>query len=441
MVESHQQVETMRITYIVHGYPPSEYAGTEQHTALLVEAMKELGHTVQVISATRSVGHQHLHILEVPQENIVRIVNNIPSRPLSTGETDKNVDHIITSLVDKFAPDIIHIQHIQFLSSSLRFTQPTIYTLHDAWLWCPSGGTLLQFPEQDRCTGPTREKCPSCYTHWQPKPSNTAFALLKLAEKLHPYISPSTLHRLWKKLPQRLREPIARERHNKLSNETSDNFQRRQDTMLEFAKHMHVLISPSKFLQYQAHTLGISPVRVIPHGVHVPSTITNTHIGGQGFVYISTMQRHKGPHIVDQAYNKAFPNKEVPLKFYGDGPVTVSNPTHSAVSREKVFSLLQHADYLILGSIWSENAPMIILEARAIGCPIIAPNIGGIPEILEHNTDGFLYKVGDITDLAQTMRQAVHHLQTKKIRPTLPPHTQTMIEQYHSLYQELCDIS
>lgn len=431
----------MRITYIVHGYPPSEHAGTEQHTALLVEAMKNLGHTVQVISATRSIGHPHLHIIENPIENIVRIVNNIPSRPLSASEIDKNVAHIITSLVDKFAPDIIHIQHIQFLSSSLRFSQPTIYTLHDAWLWCPSGGTLLQLPQKNRCTGPSPEKCPSCYAHWQPKPSTTAFTLLKIAEKLHPYISPTTLHQLWKKLPPRLREPIAKEKHNTASPETAEHFQRRQDTMLEFASHMQVLVSPSFFLQHQAHTQGISTIRVIAHGVHVPSNITGSHIGGQGFVYIGTMRQHKGPQIIDTAYNKAFPNKDIPLRFYGDGPITVSNPTHPAVSREKVFSLLQHADYLVLGSIWPENAPLIILEARAIGCPIIAPNIGGIPEILENNKDGFLYKVGDIDDLAETMQRALRHLHTEKIHPTLPPHTQTMIEQYHSLYQELCSLS
>lgn len=38
-----------------------------------------------------------------------------------------------------------------------------------------------------------------------------------------------------------------------------------------------------------------------------------------------------------------------------------------------------------------EACPMNILEAQACGCPVIAPGVGGIPEIVEHEQTGFLY--------------------------------------------------
>ena len=87
---------------------------------------------------------------------------------------------------------------------------------------------------------------------------------------------------------------------------------------------------------------------------------------------------------------------------------------------------------MVLGSIWPENAPMIILEARAIGCPIIAPCIGGIPEIIEDGIDGILYTPGDVHSLASAM-----HNIFKKAWIVTPPNTLAkMISEYEHLYQE-----
>ena len=44
------------------------------------------------------------------------------------------------------------------------------------------------------------------------------------------------------------------------------------------------------------------------------------------------------------------------------------------------------SDVLVMGSRWRESY-LVILEARAAGCPVIAPSIGGIPEII---TDGVM---------------------------------------------------
>lgn len=38
-----------------------------------------------------------------------------------------------------------------------------------------------------------------------------------------------------------------------------------------------------------------------------------------------------------------------------------------------------------------ERCPMMILEAQACGCPVIAPAVGGIPEIVDHGVTGYVY--------------------------------------------------
>jgi glycosyltransferase involved in cell wall biosynthesis len=47
-----------------------------------------------------------------------------------------------------------------------------------------------------------------------------------------------------------------------------------------------------------------------------------------------------------------------------------------------------------------DNFPATVLEAAAIGCPIVAARVGGIPEIIRDGVDGLLHRPGDPDDLA-----------------------------------------
>jgi glycosyltransferase involved in cell wall biosynthesis len=47
-----------------------------------------------------------------------------------------------------------------------------------------------------------------------------------------------------------------------------------------------------------------------------------------------------------------------------------------------------------------DNFPATVLEAAAMGCPIVAARIGGIPEIIRDGVDGLLHRAGDPDDLA-----------------------------------------
>ena len=148
----------MRILQLVHGYPPRETAGTEQHTRQLAVALAARGHDVHVIAATRAPGRDQYTVLEEP--GVTRLVNNIPTRSLWAGERDAAIDEAVGQVAARFQPDIVHVQHLQFLSSSLHFDVPVVGTLHDAWAWCAAGGTLLQ-TDRSPCPGPAPDRCAS----------------------------------------------------------------------------------------------------------------------------------------------------------------------------------------------------------------------------------------------------------------------------------------
>ena len=419
----------MRILYLVHGFPPYENAGTEQHTALLAKSMIDRGHDVLVLSATRRPGAMHGQVIHENwnQMSVCRIVNNVSCIPMSQAEHRQEIATVVDKEIHRFKPDIIHIQHTQFLTTNPTFSGPIIWTLHDAWGWCPSGGTLFT-DRQTVCHGPS-DYCTTCYSRWQRQPSTTGRTLIRIAEKLSRVIPPSHLHHWWTKIPKSIRRPLSSTPIQK-GPEPVESLYHRNQAFLKLANRSAHLICPSNYLANLAIEQGYPTPIVIPHGIEKHSI---QHVGGNGFVFIGTMESHKGPHIVEQAYNLAFPDRSIPIRFVGDGSLNVNLPQQNGVTRKEVFNILQHADALVMGSIWPENYPMILLEAKSIGCPVIAPNIGGIPEIITNTVDGLLYPPGDIHALSKQMREIC----LLNLKPSAPRMQSEMVEDHFNLYRSI----
>jgi N-acetyl-alpha-D-glucosaminyl L-malate synthase BshA len=65
-----------------------------------------------------------------------------------------------------------------------------------------------------------------------------------------------------------------------------------------------------------------------------------------------------------------------------------------------VHELLSCADLLLLPSA-SESFGLVALEAMACGAPVVASNIGGLPEVIEAGTTGYMFDVGDIQGMVE----------------------------------------
>jgi glycosyltransferase involved in cell wall biosynthesis len=64
-------------------------------------------------------------------------------------------------------------------------------------------------------------------------------------------------------------------------------------------------------------------------------------------------------------------------------------------------------DALILPSLFGEGLPMVVLEAMATGVPVIASEVEGVPEVIEHGVNGLLSRPADASDLARCIQQLV----------------------------------
>lgn len=118
-------------------------------------------------------------------------------------------------------------------------------------------------------------------------------------------------------------------------------------------------------------------------------------------LYIGRLSAEKG---ILQFVNRFTKHKNLALSLLvaGDGPLKsqieqIAMNDHRIkllgfIKGDEKERLISKAKYVVLPSQWYENNPISLIESLALGTPVLASNIGGIPEIVEDNKNGFLFE-------------------------------------------------
>lgn len=186
-------------------------------------------------------------------------------------------------------------------------------------------------------------------------------------------------------------------------------------TRLFFASPSKI-ISPSLWLLEQHRQRGffknskteIKNLIKLPEEITSSSNPTNKHQTNNKFLFVGQIEKHKGILFLLKTFQSALQiNPNIKLAIVGDGALLneakkIASASqqiefHGRLASTQVNDLMAKSDYLIIPSLCYENAPMTIYEAHLAGLPILAANIGGIPEIINNNDK--LFKAGDPTDL------------------------------------------
>jgi glycosyltransferase involved in cell wall biosynthesis len=152
---------------------------------------------------------------------------------------------------------------------------------------------------------------------------------------------------------------------------------------------------------------------------HVPNFVDATrytpeYAPGNAFVYFGRLAREKGLHTLIRAAARS----RCSVDIIGTGPELESLRQLAESEKATVNFLgyltgaplhhaIQGARAVVLPSEWYENAPMSVLEAYALGKPVIGARIGGIPELIRNGETGFQFTSGDISDLAGVLQRAM----------------------------------
>jgi glycosyltransferase involved in cell wall biosynthesis len=181
------------------------------------------------------------------------------------------------------------------------------------------------------------------------------------------------------------------------------------------------VIAPSHFLIERYVEEGFPPERFIclENGIdleHIQRYDRRPAEDGRvRFTYLGSLAWQKGVHVLVEAF-RDIPPGEARLRIYGPPDVfpdysarlrELANPANTSfegqVPNEEVGQVLAETDVLVVPSLWYENSPVVIQEARAAGVPVLASDLGALPEKVGRG--GWLFPAGDVKTLQDHLKR------------------------------------
>lgn len=137
---------------------------------------------------------------------------------------------------------------------------------------------------------------------------------------------------------------------------------------------------------------------------------------GDYLLYYGRLSHEKG---IETLLDAVLTRPDVKLKIVGTGPLEAQLRSRVAAagasnieflgfhSGEDLYRLVAGASFVVVPSAWYENNPMTVIEASALGRPVIGAAIGGIPEIVREGETGYLFPSGDAQALGRVLDGAL----------------------------------
>lgn len=418
---------------VLHDFLPQVLAGTELYVARIAPRLA-LRRPVHLLYTVQAPGEAQFTLRRGSFQGLPtwEIVQNHPFQPLERACHDPALEQVLHTVLERVQPAIVHIHHLSRLSLRL----PTLarahgarvfFTLHDYQLLCPSGGQRAAHPDGERCQSPPRTRCAECFSHFQQQEG----ALERLGHMLSRgmakgipaglLLSPALPFELYRRLPtegkvllQRLNPPSPVPALDTLLRRLEEREQVVQSQLLQVER----LISPSEQVLrvFRASGLRLPETELLPNPAPSWSREPLPTRGPLRLLFVGTLTPHKGPHVVLEGL-RSFPPEQVQVGVVGalEGETRylaslqrLAGPGVHFWGRctpEQVREQLQASHALVLGSLWEENAPLTVLEALSLGRPVLAPHVGGLPELIQAEVNGLLYPPGDRLALAACVQR------------------------------------
>lgn len=175
-------------------------------------------------------------------------------------------------------------------------------------------------------------------------------------------------------------------------------------------------VTPSQFLKKKLIENGYTEEKIN----YIPTFTVNNYkednkIGEYG-LYFGRISVEKGIETLVKAY-KELPNYE--LKIMGDDTSDEAMKVKKYIkennirnvdflgfkSGKELDEIIDNARFSLIPSIWYDNLPNVALESFIHGKPVIASNIGSLPELVEDGYNGYLFEAKNEKDLIEKIKQ------------------------------------
>ena len=388
----------VRILQVIHGYPPRYNAGSEVYTQTLCHGLAER-HEVHVFTREEdSFAPDYTLRREFDSED-PRVALHIVNVPRSRDRyRHVGVDKQFAEVLDRLRPDIVHVGHLNHLSTSLVVEAatreiPIIYTLHDYWQMCPRGQFMQMHPEDPNdlwaaCDGQEDRKCAErCYAryfsgapgerdadvaHWTRWVGNRMRHVRRMADLADLFVAPSRY------LHDRYRDEFG--------------LPERKLTYLDYGFDLARLKGRSRRTD-ERFTFGYI-------GTHIPAKGIHHLIQAFGSVPSPARLRIWGRSQGQDTEALAAMARRLP----GNASARVEwLPEYR--NRDIVQEVFDRVDCIVVPSVWVENSPLVIHEALQVRVPVITADVGGMAEYVKHEVNGLLFEHRQVDSLAEQMRR------------------------------------
>ncbi|MEZ4670775.1 MAG: glycosyltransferase [Anaerolineae bacterium] len=238
---------------------------------------------------------------------------------------------------------------------------------------------------------------------------------------------------------------------------------RRRETQLKAVAAADVVICPSHFLQNKFLEYGFTLNRAeyVLYGIKHPSPEARTAAvkrrqpGTLRLGYVGQIKSHKGVDLITDAVKPLLDDgagltvelwgTSAGAADYGEA-LKQQTATYTAIkwsgsySGDQLWNVLGGFDVLIVPSRWYENSPTVILEAFALGIPVIATDLGSMPELVKHDQCGLLFAKDEASDLRRQIKRLLDEPELlPRLREGIPqiPTIDDEIGAFYTHYQQL----
>ena len=372
----------MRVLVIAQNHPSLGPGGTEIVAYELFRALSAR----EDVEATFLACVTRLH-REPGDEGLLQGVEGRPDELLlwtggydrfaMTRLDDRRYVATLAQVLDKVRPDIVHLHALERIGPEtiavLRRLRPKariVVTLHDFHAICFNDGLMVRQGEGGLCAAASSDACHRCF----------------------PAMAP-------------------------------ERFRLRRMQLQSMLALVDRFVAPSRFLaeRFAAWGLERSRIEIVANGA--PSIAESrislpAELRGR-FAFFGNIVPHKGVLTLLQAAARSqavepsidvalhgalqFPEPSFRTAFEAALAATDCARWTGRYERQDLGRLMAETGWVVVPSLWWENAPLAVLEAFRHGRPVIVSGIGGLAELVRHEVDGLHVPVGDSGALAAAL--------------------------------------
>jgi glycosyltransferase involved in cell wall biosynthesis len=173
-----------------------------------------------------------------------------------------------------------------------------------------------------------------------------------------------------------------------------------------YSKGVDLFVTPTQFAADHLARAGFDRSRIVVTPNMCDLAEGEPSADGQYAAYVGRLSPEKGLDVLVEAGRQS----AIPVRIAGtgikpSGAVPENVRFVGPVSRGALPEFYRKARFLMVPSVWFEVFGLVVVEAMYQGIPVIASNIGGLPELVEHEHNGLLVPPGDGQALAGAMKR------------------------------------